>query len=233
MKMEQIDRRRDPETAANALLDILITRSRSAIRKKGHSVWAVSGGSSIHKIYNALKARSLEWSDLAGKLTILWVDERHVPYSSEHSNYGNAYRRFWSNMDGVKLLPVPYGTTVEESASLYRQTLVQEQLKRDSIDITILGMGTDGHVASLFPGHHKLKEKDEIIASVRYRKVEQPRVTMTFPMINASDSILLYFYGTEKGEVFKKALHAGDAAQYPVCGLQSDKLHVFTDQQVI
>ena len=99
--------------------------------------------------------------------------------------------------------------------------------------MTILGMGTDGHVASLFPGHQQLLEKHEDVASVRYDKVEQPRVTMTFPMINASDSILLYFYGTEKGEVFKKALHAGDIGQYPVCGLQSRKLHAFTDQQVV
>ena len=219
-----------PEEAAEALTDLLLKESKEHIEKKGRCVWAVSGGSSIHKIYDELLRRSGEWDQLKDNLLVTWVDERHVPHSSEFSNFGNADRAFWRLVGGVELLNVPHLETAKESARKYAEILEEKGIGRGDIDIIILGMGTDGHVASLFPNSEALQVKEANIVENYYKGVEHTRITMTYPMINLSERIFLYFYGSDKADVFKKAMKSGNLKDYPVNGIDMEKLRIFTDQ---
>jgi 6-phosphogluconolactonase len=230
---EQIHSKDQPELAAAALVQDLLSTTHHAIEQRGRAVWAVSGGSSILQIYRELQNRLDQWKKAAHSMTVVWVDERHVIHSSNRSNYGNASRKFWSSIEGVTLLPVPYFKDVKTSAAQYQEDLKKKKITRGSIDAVILGMGTDGHVASLFPGHEKLKETKSDVVSLHYDKVDEARVTLTYPILNQSRNRFLYLTGHEKGETFRNALKSGDLSEFPVCGIEHRNLHIFTDQQVI
>ncbi|MDR9409719.1 MAG: 6-phosphogluconolactonase, partial [Balneolaceae bacterium] len=149
-----------PESAATALAERMINQTRTAIQQNDRCVWAVSGGSSILKLYNALEEFDDELKSFSKKLIVLWVDERAVPHTNESSNFGKAYKQFWRNYENVRLIPVPYHKNSDRAAREYEETLIKNGIEKDGIDITILGMGTDGHTASLFPENKTLKEEN-------------------------------------------------------------------------
>lgn len=221
-----------PQAAATALAGTIINKTRSIIQQKGRCVWAVSGGSSILKIYDVLTDHSKQIKEFGSNLIVTWVDERAVPHSHRSSNFGNAREHFWYNFEQVQCIPVPFRKNVKQSAREFESFLHENNVESGELDITILGMGTDGHTASLFPRNKALQEHRKVIVAVDDPSVELPRVSMTFPFINSSDSIFLYFYGEKKGEIFHKAVHSGSMEEYPVLGIQMDKVEIYSDQDL-
>lgn len=221
-----------PQAAAIALAENTINRTRSIIQQKGRCVWAVSGGSSILKIYDALTDHSKQIKEFGSNLIVTWVDERAVPHSHQSSNFGNAREHFWYNFEQVHCIPVPFRENVNHSAREFQSVLHKNNIERGDLDITILGMGTDGHTASLFPGNKVLKEHRKDVIAVEDPSVEQPRISMTFPMINSSNSIYLYLYGTEKGRTLREAVQSGQMEEYPILGIDNDKAEIYSDQDL-
>lgn len=221
-----------PESAAMALAERMIDQTRSAIQRKNRCVWAVSGGSSILRLYDALKEFEDVLKGFSEKLIVIWVDERAVPHSHESSNFGNAYNHFWKNFDDVRLIPVPYHSDAERASQEYEKVLDENDIDLGDIDIIVLGMGSDGHTASLFPGNKALEEKDSKIISVDDSSVEQSRVSFTYPFINSSQSIYLYFYGENKAEIYHQARLNGDINVYPILGIDFKKTKIFSDRHL-
>lgn len=221
-----------PESAATALAERMINQTRTVIQQNDRCVWAVSGGSSILKLYNALEEFDNVLKSFSKKLIVLWVDERAVPHTYESSNFGNAYKHFWRNYENVRLIPVPYHKKTDRAAREYEETLRKNEIETGDIDIAILGMGADGHTASLFPGNKALKEERANVVRVDDPSVEEPRVSLTFPFINASKSIYLFFYGKEKAETFQQAELSGDINTYPVMGIDKNRMEIYTDQNL-
>lgn len=220
------------EKAASALTKEIITKTEKTIQQKGRSVWAVSGGSSILRLYDALLEHKEKIIEFGERLTVIWVDERVVPHSHERSNYGNACDYFWNLFERVKLVPVPYSPVPEQAAIQYNSILRENGIDKGGIDVNILGMGTDGHTASLFPKNMVLNEKEKDIVSVIDPSVEDPRITMTFPFINSSEAIYLFFYGSEKAETLKQASLSGKVEQYPILGINRNKLVIYSNQDL-
>lgn len=218
--------------AAKALVSRIIDLTNDVIQKKGSCVWALSGGSSIEMIYDELSEYNNILSRWPGKLKIIWVDERYVSHKSKQSNYGNALNYFWKNYKGIQLIPVPYCKDVAQSAREYDMLLSKEGIEIGDIDITILGMGSDGHTASLFPDSNALNEKRKKVVAVKDSEMSLDRISVTFPMINASRYIFLYFYGPEKAKTFYRALSDSAVNKYPILGIDRCKLEIYTDQYI-
>lgn len=219
-----------PEQAAASLTEKIIDQTKKAIDKKGRCVWAVSGGGSILKVYDALSAYEDFFDEFGKCITVTWVDERVVPHTHPKSNFGSAKSYFWNKFEDVKLIPVPFDEGADQSSNTFSLALKKEGIRRGSIDVMILGMGSDGHTASLFPYNEMLKEENEDVVPVSDKSVDVERVSMTYPFINSSEQIYLYFYGGEKGKTVRQSIQTGEKDKYPILGIDWNKTQVYTDQ---
>jgi 6-phosphogluconolactonase len=148
-----------------------------------------------------------------------WIlgDERFVPPSDPASNYGMARAAFLSHVPAPpeNVHPVEtVGVTLEESARDY-EAMLQDlygastlEAGRPLLNITLLGLGEDGHTASLLPNEPVLKVRDRWVAAVPKGRVEE-RVTLTYPATNASEIVAFLVSGESKREVLDKIL-SGD-----------------------
>ncbi|KAL9225430.1 hypothetical protein vseg_001358 [Gypsophila vaccaria] len=178
----------------------------------------VSGGSlinSLRKLTEAPYVDSIDWS----KWHVFWVDERVVPLDHPESNYKLAFDGFLSK---VPILPehvhaINDTLSTEEAAQDYEtrlRQLVETNILATSqatgfpkFDAMLLGMGPDGHIASLFPGHPLVKEDKKWVTFIKDSPKPPPeRITLTFPVINSSAYIALAIVGTAKAGIVKKAL---------------------------
>jgi 6-phosphogluconolactonase len=139
-----------------------------------------------------------------------WGDERFVPYDHPESNYGMTRKVM---LDEVPVLPwsvhpVPADGSPEEAAARYERTLQAAygaaalDPARPMFDITLLGLGTDGHTASLLPDEPVLEERKRWVAAVSHGRPEV-RITMTYPVIESSRRIAFLVAGKEKAAIFK------------------------------
>lgn len=190
-----------PNAVAKKVVDDLILKINQIIEETGNCVVALSGGSTPSAIFELLAKeetqRELDWD----KIYFIWVDERLVPHTDENSNYGVARSILFSKITTANhVFPVPTkDITVRESADLYNKEVktVLELCQKDSIDIILLGLGADGHTASLFPKSEVLEEDSVLVAPVLDGK-KWERVTLTVPAIIKSKNIWFVVVGDSK-----------------------------------
>ncbi|GJW23974.1 retrotransposon protein, putative, ty1-copia subclass [Tanacetum coccineum] len=164
---------------------------------------------------------SVDWS----KWLIFWLDERVVPLDHPDSNYKLAYDGFLSKVPipESNIYPIKEGLSPEEAADEYEQRLknlvANKTLKTSPVtgfakfDLMLVGMGPDGHVASLFCWHFQRFEKTRWVTFITDSpKPPPPRITFTFPLINSASEIALVIVGEEKADAVKVAL--GEHADY-------------------
>lgn len=201
---------------------------------------ALSGGSLLDMLAPALVVPSLreriDWSTWH----VFWVDERWVPHSSPDSNFGLA-RRLLFNRVGIPeqhIHAVDDSNSPDETARAYEaeieRTLVVETGALPRFDMVLLGLGEDGHTASLFPGHPALRESRRWVVPVFNAPKPPPvRLTMTLPVINAACQVVFVAAGSGKAGVVAELLRP--SAGRPNLPAQMVKptdgeLHWFVDQ---
>ncbi|CAO2838543.1 unnamed protein product [Amaranthus hypochondriacus] len=213
------------EQVAIELANYTVNLSNKFIKERGAFTVVVSGGSlikSLRKLVEPPYVDSIDWS----KWNMFWVDERVVPKDHPDSNYKLAYDGFLSKV------PIPPGNvyaindslTAEGAADDYETAL--KQLVKTNIlatsptsnfpkfDVMLLGMGPDGHVASLFPGHPLVKENERWVTFIKDSPKPPPeRITFTFPVINSSANIALVVCGSGKAAVVKTALSGNQSSE--------------------
>lgn len=167
--------------------------------------FALSGGRTSVGVFQALAAEPLPWH----RVELFWCDERAVPPGHADSNYGLFARELLSR---VKILPERVhrmeGELPAEDAAARYDALLGELAPR-GLDLAVLGIGTDGHTCSLFPGSPALESKARAAASVA--PDERPRITLTLSYLALAPRHLIAVGGKEKSAVVRKAL-AGDRA---------------------
>lgn len=198
--------------------------AREAIGQAGAFHVALSGGSTPKGLYRLLAsdpyASQIDW----GRVHVYFGDERCVPMDHPQSNYRMAREAL---LDAV---PVPSGQVFrirtelpdpESVAADYGQTLQSCLPKDNRLDLILLGVGTDGHTASLFPGTAILTVRDRLAAAVYVEKLSAWRISMTYPAIEQARQILFLVSGAAKAPVVASVLSAPEGGTFPVQGLRA------------
>jgi 6-phosphogluconolactonase len=172
---------------------------------------------------------SIDWS----RVVFWWGDERYLPRGDADRNETQARAALLDRLalpaGNVHAFPAPgEQPTIEEAAAVYA-----EELGDTVFDITFLGVGPDGHVASLFPDHASVRETvAKVVAETDSPKPPPLRLSLTLPVINASERIWLVLAGADKAGALGLALADANVASVPVAGVRGRKRTVFfVDQE--
>jgi len=221
----QVVLRPDTESLFSVLAADLLIHATNCVRTFGDFHLALSGGSTPMPLYRRLMVdpayRSFPW-----ERTHLWiVDERRVPVTDERSNYRAIAGYIVDHTDIPPAQAHPIAATEPDADTRYerelKETLAWREKGHDRLDYILLGMGADAHTASLFPHSPALGERSRFVAINAGPTVTPPdRVTMTFPLINASRFISILVTGEGKRDTIARvAAGAGEVEDLPVRGV--------------
>lgn len=208
------------ESPLEAAAEQLVAALRAVDARRGHVRLAISGGSAASVIARVREELGNAW----GRVSLTWADERCVPYASEGSNRGAAYRDgvLGAPSDVARELPLFLdGETPEEAAERVERAFVADFA--GALDVVSLGMGPDGHIASLFPG---AEASPGYVSVVRDSPKPPPvRLTLTRRAFLTAQTTILYAVGEAKRDAVRRVM-AGDA-ELPAVGLPG--LVIITD----
>ena len=228
MKKEKIhffswDERRDiahpgnqKETVSFAV-EHFINCAKEAIADHNFFAVALSGGSTPKAIFESLLndpyPSAIDWT----KVFVFWSDERSVLPTDNDSNFKMAMTA------GLKKLPIPSNqifrmqaeSDIEQNAQIYEKHIYQT-LHGRPFDLIMLGMGEDGHTASLFPGTLALDETEKLVVANRVPQKKTDRMTFTYPCINKALNIVIYVLGKNKEEMVGKVFLEKHSPPFPV-----------------
>jgi 6-phosphogluconolactonase len=211
-----------PDLAAlnRAAAEEFVRCAKTAIRDHGRFAVALSGGNTPRSVYALLAEEynsSLPWD----RVFVFFGDERHVPPDHPDSNYRMA------NEALLTQVPIPPANVYRIQAELEADTAAMkcEQVMREffhldkgqapRFDLILLGMGEDGHTASLFPGTAALKETSRLVVANVVEKLQTERITFTLPVLNAAAEVLVMIAGGNKAEVLRNICRSS-APIYPI-----------------
>ena len=204
----------DSDALAKWLADNVAETLTTAIDAKGRASLVVSGGSTPGKFFKALSAKDIAWENVAVTL----ADDRCVPTSSNRSNQRLiTLELLQGNAAKAHLVPV-----YKENCSDEELAAIEEEIRSMmDFDVVVLGMGTDGHTASLFPGADNLEkatrqEEPAILMTMNAPGAGEPRVTLSVPALTSATALFLHIEGDKKRETLDQALEAGDPAKMPI-----------------
>lgn len=197
------------EEIFKAAAKLFVAAANKAIDQKGYFTVALTGGSSPEGLYRLLSEEpyksQIDWS----KVLVFWGDERWVPLDNELSNARMSQESLLKNVPVLPSHVFPMfaeGVEPEDFAISYN-TLLKEKLGDDgAMDLILLGMGGDGHTASLFPGTAVLDEKEKWVAAYYLEAQQMYRVTLTAPFLNKAKKIIVLTFGDAKAEALKEVL---------------------------
>jgi 6-phosphogluconolactonase len=218
----EVRRLATPQELFHVAAEEVIRDANDAIARRGRFTIALSGGSTPKNLYALIAANApsgLPWD----KIFFFWGDERHVPPEDPESNYRMAKESLLSKLPvpAANIFRIPAeGQDANAVAEAYEQTLRNFfALKPGDVphfDLILLGMGPDGHTASLFPGTPALHEKSRLVVANWVEKLKTSRITFTLPLLNAARNVMFLVSGADKAPVLREVLE-GDApgGKYP------------------
>jgi 6-phosphogluconolactonase len=201
-----------PQELPETLAARFESEGRRALAERGRFAIALTGGSVASAFFPRLARVALDWS-----LTeFFWGDERAVPASDPESNYGLA-RSLWLDSARVPDERVHRmkadAPDLAAAAAAYADEMVRILGAPPVLDFVLLGVGPDGHVCSLFPGHPLLQEERRLVAAVDDSpKPPLRRLTLTLPVLAAAELVVVAAHGRPKAEMLRDALEETDAS---------------------
>ncbi len=202
-----------PQDLFQAAAEEVIRAATDAVAQRGHFSIALSGGSTPKNLYTLIAANasaSLPWD----QMFFFWGDERHVSPDDPESNYRMTKESLLSKapIPAANIFRVPAeNSDVSAAAEAYEQTIRKFFALKPGefprFDLILLGMGPDGHTASLFPETEGLREKSRLVVANWVEKLKTSRITFTLPVINAARCVAFLVSGIDKApalhEVFE------------------------------
>jgi 6-phosphogluconolactonase len=211
-----------PQDLFQAAAEEVIRAATSAITERGRFTIALSGGSTPKNLYTLIAANasaSLPWD----RMFFFWGDERHVPPDDPDSNYRMAKETLLSKVaiPPANIFRIPAeNPDASAAADAYEQTLrkffavAPGEFPR--FDLILLGIGPDGHTASLFPETAALQERSRLVVANWVEKLQTNRITFTLPVLNAARCVAFLVSGIDKAAVLHEVLEGNAPAEkYP------------------
>jgi len=211
-----------------------IQTANDAIKQRGAFFVALSGGSTPKAIFQGLAkdpySNQVNWS----KVHLFWSDERAVSADHPDSNYRMAMEAGFSSLSipESQIYRMKGESDIEASALEYETTL-SNLLPDGKFDLLMLGMGDDGHTASLFPETHALHSDGRKVVANFIPKFDTWRMTLTFPFINQARQIVIYILGAGKAEMISRIIndpYKPDILPLQAVGTRSNKALIIADQ---
>ncbi|MFT4743948.1 MAG: 6-phosphogluconolactonase [Yoonia sp.] len=205
----------DPKIQARSLAAIVAGQLATALSKKGRATLAVPGGTTPAAFLRALSKADLDWLNIS----VLLTDERFVPETSPRSN--TALLRstlFQGKAAAAQFVPLYQQADQPEDVLNLLSDAVRAVLP---LDVCVVGMGSDMHTASLFPGADHLTQaldptQDTVLLPMRAPSAPEPRMTLTARVLQAATNLHLLIIGPEKLAALKSAEQPGPASKAPV-----------------
>jgi 6-phosphogluconolactonase len=201
----------DPSEIQHALMSEFERAAAEAIADHGTFFVALSGGSIAPLFFPSLARLPIDWS----RTDFFWADERAVAPEHPDSNYGEALR-LWLTPAGVpagRIHRMPgEDPNLRHAGITYGAALRRIAGDPPALDFVLLGVGLDGHVASLFPGHPALKEEHDLAVAVEDAPKPPPRrITLTLPVLAGAAHVVVAAQGDAKAEVVRRAVKPGSS----------------------
>lgn len=198
---------------------LFVEAVKQAIAAKGQFSVALTGGSSplgLHRLLASDKYRNeIDWT----KVLIFWGDERWVPLEDELSNAKMAYETLLNEVPVADshIFPMYQADTEPQAYAADYEAILKAKLGEDAaLDFIFLGMGDDGHTASLFPHTAVLQEQDKWVDAYYLEPQKMYRITLTAPFINRASQIVVISFGDKKASALQQVLQGDyNPAQYP------------------
>jgi len=192
----------------------------------------LSGGATALIFLGALRQAQVDWQ----RITLFWVDERAVGHEDPESNYGTAERMLLHPL-GAKAptaIPMPTHKMPLGQAALWYDQALATYLSNGPLDLALLGVGEDGHICSLFPGHKALMQEDLRAVAIEDAPKPPPRrLSLTLRYVLQTKKIWLIAIGPRKLPALQAAINkTGTATPLEVLMRQARDVTVFTDQQI-
>jgi 6-phosphogluconolactonase len=205
----------DAEALSRAAADLFAEKARAAIRSGGRFCVSLAGGSTPKRAYARLAsdehATRIDW----GQVHVFWGDERLVPPDHPDSNFRMAREAF------LTAVPIPAENihrmrteftakkAAEDYSSVIRTVFALSGDELPRFDLVLLGMGLDGHTASIFPGDDLTAHTGRLVAATPGERMGHRRLTLTLPAINNAACVVFLVTGMDKAKTLSKVLKAG------------------------
>lgn len=211
----------EPETVAETVAKLIVSKVKQKEKTGEPFNLAISGGNTPNLLFGMLATEftdQINWN----LLRIFWVDERCVAPDDKESNFGNV------NKILLKNVPLPAGNIFNirgdneppAEAIRYRDVLKNELPEKNGLpvfDLLLLGMGDDGHTASIFPDNLDLIHSPETVAVATHPQTGQTRITLTGDIICNAENVALVITGHSKAEILESILNEkGDFERFPI-----------------
>lgn len=214
------------EAASRAGAESFVERAARAIDARGRFTVALSGGDTPRRMYAMLAEEPFVSRVAWERVHVFWGDERGVPPDHERSNYRMAHEALVSRvaLPASNVHRMRGEMAASEAAALYEAEL-EEHLRASGgvFDLVHLGVGDDGHTASLFPDAPALGERERrVVAAIDRSHGDEPRITVTFPGITASRRVEFLVLEPEKADVVRRVIEGDEPiARLPARGVSS------------
>jgi len=210
--------------------DYLLELCAAAIRLRGVCNLALSGGSTPLTLYRILAGRSLRPTVNWHRVHLFWGDERYVPHDDPRSNFGQAYAAWLRDApilrENIHPMPTHYADP-DDAARAYEATLrahFGDTKPYPAFDLVLLGLGDDGHIASLFPGDPALEETGRWVAPSRAPAEPRQRLTLTLPALQPNP-IWFLVAGESKAPIIEQLFAGTPDPTLPIAMLGNNSLH--------
>lgn len=227
----------DSAAVARRAAQLLINAAHAAIEARGRFRIALAGGGTPGQLYRLLASPSLVERVPWAMTEVYWGDERHLPAGDPGRNDVEVLPLLADvGIPEQQIHPVPFVVgDVSQAAAQYEQQLrAQPRPGKPLLDLAILGLGTDGHTASLFPGTAALDETERLVVPnvAAYEDRFPERVTLTFPAINACQTVIFLVTGPSKRDILRRVLADPESPPLPAQRVQptSGRLYWLVDE---
>jgi 6-phosphogluconolactonase len=213
---------RDAAEVARTAARRFVDWAWQAIAKDGNFQVALSGGTTPRDMYRLLATQEFRTQIDWPRVHLFWGDERAVPPDDPESNYGMARRELLlrvpippANVHRMEAEINPIGRAAHSYESVLRQSLELDGRGFPVFHLVLLGVGADGHTASLFPGARFLRESSRWVSTPTQEKLGTRRMTLTLPVIEAAERVLFLVIGSQKAAMLRVVLSGDTGRELP------------------